>query len=117
MPRDGKRGGIVMMGSVSSLVGIPNEAIYTATKRAQLGSTRALGFETRPHGVKVTVFAAGGTNTGHAFGMGRTPGDPALHDLSDPEDVAEAVVFAVTQLPKSRVFLLGVRPMAETLND
>jgi hypothetical protein len=31
------------------------------------------------------------------------------------EDVADAVVFAATQGPKSRVFLVGMRPMNEGL--
>ena len=50
-----------------------------------------------------------------AFGTGRTPGDPSLEAMMDAKDVAEAVLFAVTQPPKVRVFLIGMRPMSEPL--
>lgn len=55
--------------------------------------------------------------TGAAQGIGRTPGDPKLEEFLEPEDVAEAVIFAVTQPPKSRIFLIGMRPMCESLFD
>ena len=53
--------------------------------------------------------------THFAFGTGRTPGDPSLEAMMDAKDVAEAVLFAVTQPPKVRVFLIGMRPMSEPL--
>ena len=34
---------------------------------------------------------------------------------TEPEDVADAVIFAVRQPPKTRVFLIGMRPMNESL--
>ena len=61
----------------------------------------------------MSVIAPGGVNTEHAFGTGRTPGDPSLQGYLEAEDVAQAVVFAVTQPPKSRAFLIGLRPMTE----
>ena len=33
----------------------------------------------------------------------------------DAEDIAQAVLFAVTQPPKARVFMIGMRPMSEPL--
>jgi len=36
-------------------------------------------------------------------------------EVMDPEDVAEAVLFASTQLEKARSFLIGLRPMSEPL--
>ncbi|MBZ0286093.1 MAG: short-chain dehydrogenase, partial [Anaerolineae bacterium] len=79
------------------------------------GFAMALDYEARESGVKVSYVAPGGVNSHFAFGTGRTQGDPVLEEFLDNEDVAEAVIFAVTQPPKSRVFLIGMRPMREPL--
>ena len=112
-----QQGWIVFVASVSGLMGLPNETGYAASKHAQVGFARALDHEAYKHGIKVSVIAPGGTNTRHAFGTGRTAEDPRLHDYLTPEDVAQTVVFAVTQPPKSRLFLIGMRPVNESLFD
>jgi 3-oxoacyl-[acyl-carrier protein] reductase len=112
-----RQGWIVFVASVSGLMGLPNETGYAASKHAQVGFARALDHEAYKYGVKVCILAPGGANTRHAFGTGRTPDDPRLEGYLSPEDVAEAVVFAVTQPPKSRLFLVGMRPMNESLFD
>ena len=112
-----RQGWIVFMASVSGLMGLPNETAYAASKHAQVGFARALDHEAYNYGVKVSVVAPGGVNTRHAFGTGRTPGDTRLEGYLNPEEVAEAVVFAVTQPPKSRLFMVGMRPMNESLFD
>lgn len=110
-----QEGWIVFVGSVAGLKGLPHETVYCATKHAQYGFATALDHECRDRNVKVSYIAPGGVNTYFAFGTGRTPDDPTLNEFLDSEDVAEAVVFAVTQPPKSRVFLIGMRPMREAL--
>ena len=87
----------------------------TASKFAQMGFAQALDYETRESGVKVSVVAPGGVSTEFAIGTGRTEGDPMLDDMLDASDVAEAVLFALTQPEKSRTFLIGMRPMSEPL--
>src|SRR5512140_1715156 len=99
-------GWIVFVASVSGLMGLPNETGYAASKHAQVGFARALDHEARGHGIKVSVIAPGGVNTRHAFGTGRTASDPKLDDYLTAEDVAQAVVFAVTQPQKSRLFMV-----------
>jgi 3-oxoacyl-[acyl-carrier protein] reductase len=111
-----KSGHIIFMSSVAGLAGLPNEPIYCATKFAQMGFAQSIDYEAYANNVKVTVIAPGGVNTNYGFSTGtRTPRDPTLAGYSDPEDIAEAVVFAATQPSKSRVFLLGMRPMNESL--
>jgi 3-oxoacyl-[acyl-carrier protein] reductase len=112
-----RQGWIVFVASVSGLMGLPNETAYAASKHAQVGFARALDHEAYKYGVKVSVVAPGSVNTRHAFGTGRTPGDTRLEGYLSPEEVAEAVVFAVTQPPKSRLFMVGMRPMNESLFD
>ena len=110
-----KDGYIIVVSSVAGLRGMPRETVYCATKFAQVGFAQALDHEVREHGIKVSVIAPGGVNTHFALGTGRTPGDPNLEKMMEAEDVAEAIVFAVTQPPKARIFMIGMRPMNETL--
>jgi NADP-dependent 3-hydroxy acid dehydrogenase YdfG len=110
-----KSGNIVFIGSVAGLKGLPNETVYCASKHAQYGFAQALDYECREQGVKISYIAPGGVNSYFAFGTGRTPGDPKLQEYLENEDVAEACVFACTQPPKGRIFLIGMRPMRETL--
>ena len=110
-----QEGWIVFVGSVAGLKGLPHETVYCATKHAQYGFATALDHECRDRNVKVSYIAPGGVDTYFAFGTGRTQGDPTLSEFLSPEDVADAVVFAVTQPPKSRVFLIGMRPLSESL--
>jgi NADP-dependent 3-hydroxy acid dehydrogenase YdfG len=108
-------GQICFISSVAGLRGMPNEAIYCATKFAQVGFAQALDYETRELGIKVSVIAPGGVHTEFAIGSGRVADDPALERMLDAQDVAAAVVFALSQPAKSRTFLIGMRPMSEPL--
>jgi NAD(P)-dependent dehydrogenase (short-subunit alcohol dehydrogenase family) len=109
-------GSVIFISSVAGLAGLPNEPIYCATKFAQMGFAQSIDYEAYPRNVKVSVIAPGGTNTNYGFyNKTRTPGDPMLKEFHESEDIAEAVVFAVRQPPKTRVFLIGLRPMNESL--
>lgn len=110
-----QEGWIVFVASVAGLKGLPNESVYCASKFAQVGFAQAIDYETREQGVKVSVVAPGGVHTHFALGTGRKAGDPRLEQMMDAEDIAQAVLFAVTQPPKARVFLIGMRPMSEPL--
>lgn len=110
-----RRGWIVFVASVAGLKGLPHESVYCATKFAQIGFAQALDYETREQGVKISVVAPGGVHTTFAFGTGRTESDPRLDGMMNAMDVAEAVLFAVTQPDKVRVFMVGMRPMSEPL--
>lgn len=110
-----QEGWIVFVGSVAGLKGLPHETIYCASKHAQYGFASALDHECRDRNVKVSYIAPGGVDTYFAFGTGRTQDDPTLKEFLDAEDVAQAVIFAVTQPPKSRVFLISMRPVRESL--
>jgi 3-oxoacyl-[acyl-carrier protein] reductase len=108
-----KSGAVIIVSSQAGLHGFATETVYCATKFAQVGFAQALDAEVRPHGIKVSVIAPGGVATTFAFGTGRHEGMPALEGMLEAEDVAEAVVFAAKQSPKSRIMLVGMRPMSE----
>lgn len=110
-----KSGDLVFVASVAGLKGLPHEAVYCASKFAQVGFAQALDHELREKGIRVSVVAPGGVRTEFAFGTGRTPGDPRLDSFLRPEEIADAVVFALSQPLHARVFLVGMRPMSEAL--
>ncbi len=110
-----KSGSVIFVSSQAGVAGFPGEAVYCATKHAQVGFARALDGELRPHNVKVSILEPGGVSTTFAFGTGREPGMPALDTMSEAETVAAGVVFAATVPPKSRILYIGMRPMAEPL--
>lgn len=108
-----KSGTVIVVSSQAGMRGFPNEVVYCASKFAQVGFAMALDNEVRERGVKVSIIAPGGVHTTFAFGTGRTPDMPQLQGMLDAEDVAEAVVFAARQSPKSRILFVGMRPMSE----
>ncbi len=107
-------GDIVMIASEAGRRGLPNEAVYCATKFAQVGLTSALDHELREHGIRCTSICPGGVATDFAMGRGRTPEMPALAGMMRPEDVAEAVIFALTRPRTHRILEVALRPVTET---
>ncbi len=108
-------GTILMISSMAGIYGFPGEAVYCATKFAQVGFAQALDKELRPHGIKVGVICPGGVKTEFALGRGRTEESVAASGMLEPEDVAGAVLLACTQSPGSRIIEIQMRTMAEPL--
>jgi NADP-dependent 3-hydroxy acid dehydrogenase YdfG len=108
-------GTVLMISSMAGKYGFPGEAIYCATKFAQVGFAQALDKELRPHGIKVGVICPGGTKTEFALGKGRTEQGVATSGMLEPEDVAGAVLLACTQSPKARIIEVQMRTMDESL--
>lgn len=71
---DGKRGGIVLFGSLVGFQGAPLSATYAATKGFVQGFAEGLAAELRPHGVSVISAAPGPVGSGfaHRAGMNMT---------------------------------------------
>lgn len=108
-------GTILMISSMAGKYGFPGEAVYCATKFAQVGFAQALDKELRPHGIKVGVICPGGVKTEFALGKGRTEQAVASSGMLEPEDVASAVLLACTQSPGARIIELQMRTMNESL--
>lgn len=108
-------GDFVSVASEAGRRGLPNEAVYCASKFAQVGFTRALDHELRPHGIRCTNVCPGGVHTDFAIGddRGRTPDMPVLERMMSAEDVAEAVLFVLTRPRSHRILEVAFRPMAE----
>jgi 3-oxoacyl-[acyl-carrier protein] reductase len=110
-----KQGTILMISSMAGLYGFANQAVYCATKFAQVGFVQALDKELRPHGIKVGAICPGGVKTEFALGKGRTEESVAASAMLDPEDVAGVVLMACTQSSRSRIIEVQMRTMAEAL--
>ena len=110
-----KSGTILMLSSMAGIYGFAGEAVYCATKFAQVGFAQALDKELHPHGIRVGVICPGGVKTEFALGKGRTEESVAQSGMLDPEDVAAAVLLACTQPAHSRIIEIQMRPMAEPL--
>ena len=108
-------GTILMLSSMAGIYGFAGEAVYCATKFAQVGFAQALDKELRPFGIKVGVICPGGVKTEFALGRGRTEEGVAQSGMLDPEDVAGAVLLACTQPARSRIVEIQMRPMVEPL--
>jgi 3-oxoacyl-[acyl-carrier protein] reductase len=108
-------GTVLMISSMAGIYGFPGEAVYCATKFAQVGFAQALDRELRPHGIKVGVICPGGVKTEFALGKGRTEQGVAESGMLEPEDVAGAVLLACTQSAGSRIIEIQMRTMKEAL--
>ncbi|MBT8216722.1 MAG: SDR family oxidoreductase [Acidimicrobiia bacterium] len=106
-------GDIVIVASVAGLRGAGDEAVYAATKFAQVGLAGGLDRELRSKGIRVTVIAPGGVATEFAMGTGRTPDMPGLEEMLRPEDVAAAVVSVLEQPPSMRTLVWSMRSIHE----
>jgi NADP-dependent 3-hydroxy acid dehydrogenase YdfG len=103
----------VMIASEAGRRGLPFEAVYCASKFAQVGLTAALDHELREQGVRCTNICPGGVATDFAMGRGRTPDMPQLAGMMQPQDVAEAVRFVVTRPRSHRILEVAFRPVTE----
>jgi 3-oxoacyl-[acyl-carrier protein] reductase len=104
---------IVTLASEAGRRGLPFEAVYCASKFAQVGFTRALDHELREQGVRCSNVCPGGVATDFAMGRGRTPDMPARAGMMTPEDVAEVVRFVITRPRNHRILETAFRPVAE----
>jgi len=102
-----------VIASVAGLRGGANEAVYAATKFAQVGLAGALDRELAPKGIRVTTLCPAGTRTEFAMGYGRSSGMPGLEDMLDPRDIAMAALTVLRQPRRMRTQLWSMWSMSE----
>jgi NADP-dependent 3-hydroxy acid dehydrogenase YdfG len=112
----GDGGDIVVIGSVAGLlIGGGKEAVYAATKGAQINLGTAMDRELRGEGIRTTVIAPAGVNTAFAAADGRFgDGDPAQGPFMEPSDIAGAVLYTLCQPRRMRTELWTMWSLAET---
>jgi 3-oxoacyl-[acyl-carrier protein] reductase len=105
---------IVTLASEAGRRGLPLEAVYCASKFAQVGFTRALDHELRERGVRCTNVCPGGVATDFALEPGRGRARDVLTGMMSAEDVAEVVLFVLTRPRGHRILEAAFRPMTES---
>ena len=106
-----KSGTLLFISSVAGLQGAAGEAVYCASKFAQVGFAQSLDAELRKHGIKVGTICPGGVKTEFALGQGRTEDYVRDSHMMEPQEVAETIVFACLQPPNVRILQMTVRHM------
>jgi len=109
----GRQGDVITLASEAGRRGLPNEAVYCASKFGQVGLTRALDHELRPQGIRCTNVCPGGVATDFALEPGRGRTDDVLPGMMTADDVAEVVVFLLERPRRFRVLETAMRPMTE----
>lgn len=92
------RGRVVTIASTLGVRGFPDATAYCASKFGVVGFSRALAAETAGE-VGVTLLMPGGMQTAFFDGREEKYKPPADALLAPPEEVAEAVVFALGRPP------------------
>lgn len=111
----GDGGDVVIIGSVAGLlIGGGKEAVYAATKGAQINLGYALDRELRHEGIRTTVIAPAGVNTPFAAADGRFGDtDPADGPFMQPADIAGAILYTLSQPRRMRTELWSMWSLAE----
>jgi len=103
-----RRGNVVFIASMASLIGIPLVVAYSAAKSAYLGMVRTLAAEVSHEGVRVNAIAPGwiespmlrkalaGDDARKNKILGRTP----MADFGDPQDIGWAAVYLCSSAAK-----------------
>jgi NADP-dependent 3-hydroxy acid dehydrogenase YdfG len=111
-----RSGHIVTIGSVSDHTAFPGNSAYNATKFGLRGMHEAVRGELRGTGVRTTLVSPGPVDTDAwtPVDPDRIPGFTKRADMLHPEDVADAVVFALTRPDRVDVTELRLMPRART---
>ncbi|GAE32236.1 SDR family NAD(P)-dependent oxidoreductase [Halalkalibacter hemicellulosilyticus] len=93
-------GVIVNIGSVAGMTGIGSSIPYAATKSAIHTMTRSLAIALAPH-IRVNSISPGAVDTrwwsGNEEKMYQLAGNLPLKRISTPEDIADSILFQLTQ--------------------
>ena len=109
-------GAVVNVASISGVVGLADQAAYSATKGAIVSFTRALAIEYAPHAVRANAIAPGTIDTPFIRRPLAELPDPEavlagiaathpLNRIAQPEEIADAIVFLSSP---AAAFITGV---------
>lgn len=103
-------GHVVNVGSVAGRRALPGNAAYAASKFGLRGMHEVLVEELRGTGVRATLLEPSATDTSiwDPMDPDSDPGLPDREGMLRPDDVAQAVLFAVTRPPDVQVPLLQI---------
>jgi len=103
-PLKESKGHLLLTGSVAGRRALPG-SLYSATKWAVTAMGEAVRLELNGTGVRVTLIEPGSVDTPFF--------DSRPQDALEPDDIARAVMYAVTQPPHVDVNEMLVRPTSQ----
>jgi len=105
-------GHLVTIGSISDYIGFPGSTAYAASKFGLRGMHEVIRAETARSGVRSTLISPGPVDTDiwDAVDPDSKPGFTKRKDMMRAEDIAAAVVYAVTQPEQVAVTEIRLRP-------
>jgi len=104
-------GRIINIASAVGIKGYANQAVYTASKHAVMGITRALAREGQPWGIRVSAVCPGGVDT-ELISRARPDLKPA--ELIQPADVARSVLYLAREPETCCTDLIQLRRASST---
>jgi NADP-dependent 3-hydroxy acid dehydrogenase YdfG len=118
VPRMMQRGSghFVTIGSISDHIGFPGSSAYAASKFGVRGVHEVIRAEAAHSGVRATLISPGPVDTAiwDDVDPDNKPGFTKRADMMRPEDVAEAVVFAVTRPERVAITEIRMLPAVYT---
>lgn len=102
---------IINITSVVGVKGYVNQALYSASKHAVMGMSKALAKEVQKDGIRVHAICPGGVDTDMA-GAARPDLDRSV--LISPEDIADVALFLVTRRGNAVIDEIDVRRESST---
>ena len=113
--RNARKGSFISVGSVADHTGLPENAAYAASKFGLRGLHETLLAEYRGSGVRLTLVSPGPTDTDVWDGVDlqQRPEFTPRSGMLRPNDVAEAILFAVTRPPHVLIDWLRLGPVGK----
>ncbi len=108
-----KSGHLVFINSISGIRGFTDDAVYCASKHGLTGLADALDEELRPQGIRVTSIHPGAVGTSFALETWAPVDDPQRPFFLRAEDIASAIIYAVSQPSRVVVKQIIIQPIIE----
>ncbi len=102
---------IINITSVVGVKGYANQSLYSASKHAVMGMTKALARELQSEGIRVHAICPGATDTPMA---GDARPDLDRSGLIQPDDIADAALFLLTMRGSAVIDELDIRRAGST---
>jgi NADP-dependent 3-hydroxy acid dehydrogenase YdfG len=114
--RPRKDGHILMVGSMSADLREPNNDVYVATKAAIQANCEALRKNVNKDGIRITLIEPGAVDTPL---QRKSEADKARRvramEMMEPADIAECIVFALSQPKRVDIVQMQVRPLNQLI--
>ncbi|HVJ03570.1 MAG TPA: SDR family oxidoreductase [Sphingomonas sp.] len=111
-----REGMIILVGSISVHIKAVGESVYNAAKGGVASFAETLRKELMPEGIRLTLIEPGAIGSAmQSFPAEERARRIAEHKMLDPDQVAEAIMFAATRPPGVDVVTLRIEPLVQKI--